>query len=250
MQALARCPFCAGDIRPYWPSVSFSRCVACGLLARNPVPSDAELADLYERGWNDPHSYRDHGGGTTPAHALGRRDLRGMRILEFGAGRGTLSGAVAALGAEVHAIEPFGYHELQARDIPAYRWLGEVPPDLTFDGVLAVDVVEHLREPWRELSALRERLGKGGWLYVSTANTHGLNAMLRRARWREAAKPEHLVFFSPRLFAAVLRQCGYIRCRRLRWRVRYSDKPLRRVFHSATQTLGLDGELRYLAYTG
>lgn len=56
------------------------------------------------------------------------------------------------------------------------------------------------------------------------------------------------MFLTPRGLADVLRRCGFQRCRRLRWHIRYSDRPLRRGVHHLLQSLYLDGELRYLAY--
>ncbi len=254
---LLRCPLCNGTVAVRWPGVNVWRCRSCGLLMRNPAPGAEELERLYARSWSDPQTARAETGGTTERLArlyvarllktLGLGSAGGLKVLEYGAGRGEMLAALRDKGAEVWGVEPFGAGELRRRGFAVYAGLQEVPRDMRFDGVVTVDVVEHVARPWEELATLKGLLRPGGFLYVSTMNAHGLNALLSRSRWREVRKHGHLFFFTPSTLRRVLRECRFETARRLRWHVRYHTSWPRKAFDLVLQSLGLDGEIRFLA---
>ena len=124
----------------------------------------------------------------------------------------------------------------------------ELPPSLTFDGVVTVDSLEHLAEPAAVLNQLLGLVSPSGWLWISTPNSASLTALLTGGRWAEAHKPGHLMLFSSHSLERVIAAAGWKRLRRLEWRVDYNRGALARTAHFALQTLRLDGELRYLAY--
>jgi SAM-dependent methyltransferase len=154
--------------------------------------------------------------------------------------------ALAERGAEACGVEPFGYEHLRERKLPAYRRLRDLPPGALFDGAVCLDVVEHLARPWEELAALGRRLKPGAFLYLSTLNTRGLNALLSGPRWREFSKEGHLLFFNAPTLRRVLSTAGFEGLRRLCWHVAYHRNPFRRALDCALQSLGLDGGLRFL----
>jgi SAM-dependent methyltransferase len=257
-KVVSECPLCRGDIHRLWRESNFWGCIACSLRFRNPPPSHQELADLYKHSWLHPSENLFETGSTglhlsrhyvhKLADSLDVPNFKGMNILEFGAGRGDLLQALAENGAEVTAVEPFGYKELCARSLPAYRSLDDLPQGVQFDGVVTVDVIEHLARPWEVLGRLQEFLKSTGWLFISTPNPHSLNSRLHGERWREAKKQGHLIFFSPQSMMLQLQQSGFSNARRLRWFTGYGKPPLERIVQYLLQGLGIDGELRYLAW--
>ena len=70
-------------------------------MYRDPFPNAASLARLYYEGWKSPTSNTRETGGTDAAIAsshvdslvktLGGRSLVGMRVLDYGAGRGAMT---------------------------------------------------------------------------------------------------------------------------------------------------------------
>jgi len=222
------------------------------------MPTGQELSDYYQSGWEQPENRTEKTGGTdlklarTYARGIGRelglRSFRGLRVLDYGAGRGSLTSALAQSGAEVYAVDPFAFANLRDRGIRAFPSLQELPPGLTFDGVVSVDCLEHLAEPTVVLNQLRRLASPSGWLWVSTPNSASLRALLMGGRWEEAHKPGHLLLFGPNSLERVMSTAGWKRLRRLDWRVDYRRGALARTAHLALQTLRLDGELRYLAY--
>ena len=220
------------------------------------MPTQEELDDLYAKSWQNPERFRSETGGTELglariygkllAGSLGLRNLKGLRILDFGAGRGDMLKALMELGAEVVGVEPYGLDFLRAQGFEAYGKVSEVKGD--FDGIVTIDVIEHLRNPWDTLKDLSALLKTGGWIYVSTGNPTGLNAKINRGNWREAKKAGHLLFPSPSTMERMLCEAGFTKVKRLRWLIRFHRNPLRVMANYIMQMTGLDGELRYLAW--
>ena len=82
------------------------------------MPTQEELDALYAKSWQNPERFRSETGGTELglariyakllAGSLRLRNLKGLRILDFGAGRGDMLKALMELGAEVVGVEPYG----------------------------------------------------------------------------------------------------------------------------------------------
>ncbi|HXR32525.1 MAG TPA: glycosyltransferase [Verrucomicrobiae bacterium] len=252
------CPLCANRLPSTRGRGEFRRCKHCGLLFRHPMSDLQGLRSLYGQSWSAPTENSAETGGTTPglaeeyakrlARSLGREDLQGLRILEYGAGRGEFLRALQQFGADVYALEPYGKSYLEQQGARAYATLGELPANLRFDGIVSIDVVEHDASAWSALRRLNNLLLPGGWLFVATPNPEGLNARVFGSRWREAKKPGHLLFFAPNTLRRVLHDAGFARSQRLRWNVPYGKSPLTRAKDSVLSFLGLDGELRFLAF--
>ncbi len=154
--------------------------------------------------------------------------------------------ALQSAGARAAGVEPYGFEYLRLRGFEVYQTLSEAPGD--WDRVVMIDVFEHLDKPWEVLAHLRELLADGGWIYVATANPVGLNARINKGKWREARKQTHLLFPHPTTMEQMLSQVGFRQIKRLHWLIRYHRNPVRTLFNYAMQLIGLDGELRYLAW--
>lgn len=255
---LRQCPVCDAPIGILWPDVAMWHCTKCGLLMRNPQPTEQELNGLYGDSWIAPESNTRETGGTNLhlaedyavrlARSLKQADFSGMNILDFGAGRGATVDALTALGANVAAVEPFGHTFLRSRGISAYQQLDDLPEETRFDGIVSIDVIEHLPNPLETFARLERYLTEDGWLFLATPNAAGISCRLKRATWKEVRNPGHLFLFAPHNLELLLLKAGYTCPSRLHWLVQYSAHPARRALHVLLQTLAVDGELRYLAY--
>lgn len=213
---------------------------------------------MYQGSWADPGGHIEATGATDSllarifleklAHSLGREDLRGLRILDFGAGRGAMLAALRECGADAAGVEPYGYDFLRAAGFTVFPTIASLPPGMVFDGILSVDVVEHLPNVCDDLAALRKMLAENGWIYVSTPNAAGIKARVFQERWSEANNPGHLFLFTPRTLALALERGGYRRVRRLKWFVDYRRNPAVSLLHRFLQMASMDGELRFLGF--
>ena len=225
------------------------------------MPTSADLDALYAASWSEPDQHVGETGGTddmlaqTYAHCLaadlGRADLGGLRILDFGAGDGAMSAALAALGARVTAVEPYGQPRSFGGLIDVFARLEDLPHAHAerFDGIVCLQVIEHLPQPRPVLEALHQLLDDGGWLLLTTPNAASLRARLTGQRWTEVRKPGHVVLFGERSLRALLaRLGGWQDVRRPAWRVQYSRQPLNAGLQVLLQRTGLGGDLRCLAF--
>ena len=260
MKVLEVCPFCGGLLAGHWVEPAFSKCQSCRLVIANPFPEPEELNSLYKDSWEDPSANTWETGGTRPDLAVqyvsqlfDQLDVDpgtpGLRILDFGAGRGTLMAELEARGGlDVYGVDPYGADELARVGLRAYRDLKDLHPDLRFDGIISMDVIEHLPAPWETLRDLKGKLKPGGWLYISTPNPDGLNARLNGQRWREAQKPGHILFLGTATLSKMFDHAGYQRSRRLIWKVQMGDSRLRDSMRMRLEAVGLGGATRIAAW--
>ena len=151
-------------------------------------------------------------------------------------------------GADVYAVEPYGYHFLKQKNITVFKDISEIPADIKIDGVVSLDVVEHLPRPWDDMHTIYQVLIPGGWIFVSTPNANSLNARINGAEWREAHRRGHLFLFNSLSLAKVLRESGYMKINRLYWNVIYDKNPIVKIKDWGLQLLRLDGELRFVGF--
>lgn len=252
------CPYCDVPVQPRWRDQSFFYCSKCQLLIRNTDFSTEKLKRLYTNSWEQPYQKVDETGGTSSLlsqlyidrllKTLGKSNFYGLRILDFGAGRGDLSVAAKNNGANVVAVEPYGYDFLKDRGFTVFKSLEGLKEQPQFHGIITVNVVEHLTSPWVELSQLRQLLSPGGWIFIATPNYASLNAKVMGASWREAQRQGHLYLFNATALFKMLKNCGYTDTQWLRWYFPYDNRLIKKIKDWLLQSVRLDGELKFLAF--
>ncbi len=250
------CPYCNNSIKDKWLG-NYSKCTNCGILILNQDHEKESINALYQTSWAKPLKNVDETGGTTfilsdkylfrLKESLGIDDFTGLRILDFGAGRGEFSIALLQDGAEVFSVEPYGYDYLKEKHSNTYLDLGEIE-SVIFDGIVGLNVIEHLISPWNYLYEFMDLLLPGGWLFLTTPNSKGLNAIITGSKWREAKRRGHLYLFNSFSLKRMLSDCGFQNIQRLRWYLPYDDKFILNIKDWILQKLRLDGELKFLAF--
>jgi len=250
-----KCPACGcGKISVYNKVLPVWRCLSCGLLFKD-VSLD-ESSKINTDAWLNLCNHKDETGATDRELAeiyaekliesLGIVNVSGLRILDFGAGRGDMMVVLAELGADVYGVEPFGYEYLKNRNFKIFRQIEDMPEGLFFDGIVANDVIEHLFSPQETIKQLYGHLNSSGWLYIATPNAGSLNAKVFRSNWREFFNPGHIIFFNFRCIESIFARLGIFRYKRLRWFLKYRSNPLAILTHFVLQLFQLDGVLRYI----
>jgi SAM-dependent methyltransferase len=111
------------------------------------------------------------------AKALLARLPRGARLLDAGAGTGALSERLADLGFAVRAVDrdaarfrsSVTFRKLDLEDrVEMQTFLGESRG--SFDAAIAVEVIEHVENPWQLVRDLLAAVRPGGLILITTPN--------------------------------------------------------------------------------
>src|ERR1700674_732805 len=194
----ADCPLCSWPtvVRMQLPHTGVRKCTNryCNLQFAFPQVGEAQLraayTNLYYPDAEGQHAVHYE---NTPDSIL-RQVLRqidakfgpliGKEVLDYGCGTGSLCNVAIEYGARPLGVEadPNARQAIRrAALFPAYENLEDLRDargETRFDFIFLWEVIEHLREPWRELGKLRKLLRPGGWIVISTPNVSGLKARL------------------------------------------------------------------------
>jgi len=233
---LGACPLCSHEHLDYQfthAGTPVVRCDGCGLLLRNPQPSDAELAEIYTE-----HYFLGSGDGSkdliqetsrlkraTAASYLDEveghlgkapAEIGGLKLLEIGSGLGNLLVEAVARGYDVTGVE---HSESSVRaankELGAPRVIqGSIDtvdlPDASFDVAVLADVIEHTRDPVSALNHVWRLLKPGGVLFIAVPSLDSWSARIMKERWMEF-KLEHLFFFDSQTMQSLLFRTGFDR---------------------------------------
>lgn len=223
----SRCPLCE---RPALASPSSVKgyalwtCRQCRFEFLEPPPDDAALAAIY----SDQYFL-----GEQNAEAVGRRSkmksataalyidvLAGLvrpettELLEIGCGQGELLLEARNRGFRVSGLEvsPHAASVANRRlgtEAVRVGSIDAVPlPAGHFGVVVAVDVIEHVRDPKGFLMQIQKLLEPGGTILLITPSLDSWTRRFLRHHWMEY-KIEHLFYFSAASMRLLLEQCGF-----------------------------------------
>jgi SAM-dependent methyltransferase len=199
------------------------RCTACGLALTWPAPPASEMGRYYPDAYYGSAAEKRFEG---PVEGL-QRALYGLRasrveraaggrpgrVLDVGCGRGFLLDAFRRRGWTVEGTEmseASSAHAREVLDLPVrvgpLESLG-LPPE-SYDAVTLWHVLEHLPEPGALLAEIHRLLRPGGVLLVSVPNFGSPEARASGAGWFHLDVPRHLVHFTPKTLASLLRDAG------------------------------------------
>jgi SAM-dependent methyltransferase len=184
-------------------------CQKCAIGFTVPMPSPAELTDLYTAG-----SYRVSSGvrftkGLERLIYLFRRGRKRRieqyakkgRILDIGCGRGLFLPLMRRGGWEVAGTEfdeetasyASGAYGLDVKSGVPSEWGF---PEGSFDVITVHHVLEHIRNPEETLAACGRLLRKGGLLVIAVPNISSFQAAAGKRVWFHLDIPYHLYHFS------------------------------------------------------
>jgi SAM-dependent methyltransferase len=200
----AACPWCGASVtNEVADGFSVARCAECRTAFTWPVPSDIELDAAYGE-WYRPQEGRFSGPGDrllrwTRSRLARRIDKAAPpgRILDVGAGDGTLVAALRATGRDALGLERSGSGP--------YVRSGEVS-DVggQWAAIVFWHSLEHLRRPAATLADAIALLEPQGLLIIAVPNYDSLQARLFGDRWFALDLPRHLVHFdAPSLIAGL-----------------------------------------------
>ena len=212
LAAQLSCPVCGSEssvddtaftIHPERPlAVDLRKCTRCQHGWIDPLPAQAFLNYLYGRGSRSVIGAKQAKTEFTIPEAIAACEaatLAAARYLEIGVGQGLLYRHFADAGWSATGVDPGDW---AASSPGIVRSIDDIDAGRRFDLIVAMDVLEHVRDPVAMVRRLRELAAPGARLFMAFPNRASLRARVGKARWRMVRPLGHLHFFSPRLRAA------------------------------------------------
>ncbi len=261
------CPLCRSRSRRLFRlgHTSVYRCIAsgCRLEFAHPQLNHHDLSRAYEHYYypeNDEKAAILENGTSFEGRRLVEAmepfagSFKNKRVLDYGCGRGNLLRVLASIGAKVVGVEQseVARQEIERDGLNAFASIADLRESERqprFDRIVMSDVVEHLREPWKELADLRDFLLPEGKLFLTTPNAASLRSRLTGARWDQRNNPTHFFYFTRRSLKAVLERAGFRHAVELPPVTDYRHHGVfRRWMQRRLASLGLHGGLLFAAF--
>jgi SAM-dependent methyltransferase len=210
-------------------SYEIRRCVRCGFEQTCPLPSQAELKELYEK-------YYNFGGESGTLYTKWRERFlfsflyrlwtrldgdvafhgrRGSgRLLDIGCNEGRGLRTYASNGFQAEGLELNENAAAVARraGFRVYTCLlEEFHPSASYDVAVVSNVLEHSLEPRRMLSDINRVLRTDGEVWISCPNAGSWLRRVFNRSWINWHVPFHISHFSAATLRQLLRETGYVR---------------------------------------
>ncbi len=205
-------------------SFALDRCLSCGQIMQNPLPTPEQLSKAYSaeyapyrpawkvRGWPLWKILREL--TTWRRMRRLRRYGTGTKLLEVGCGAGDFLYAAHRAGWDVRAVEYSGVlAEALRNELGFDARQGDLAPGLwqdgSFDAVILWSVLEHLRNPLDALVTTCSYLKTGGAAFIQIPTRHGVEQGREFHQfWALLDLPRHLSFFERSVLSDLCDQAG------------------------------------------
>ncbi len=192
------------------------KCFKCGLLFVSPQPTEEKLRQYYRDFEPDyQFKYKDE------AVKRGKKILKIIqgfkkngRLLDVGCGHGFFMDVARKKGWNVSGVEisPTA-SEFARSNFSLDVFTGELSEadlkDSYFDLISLQHTLEHLREPLKDLSTVRNKLRDDGLLVVAVPNSLSLMARCAKINWLCLAEKTHLFHYTKSTLAKLLVKSGF-----------------------------------------
>jgi len=220
-----RCPACRSqDLilarRSVWKDCDLIACRTCRTEFLAPQPTDERLGEIYGADYYTPWSVET----ADTVDAMKRLTFEpmleaceprpGRNVLDLGCATGSFLAEATRRGASAYGIDlnPEAIAMARARVPEAQLHVGVAAdrpfPGVSFDAVVMIDFIEHVRDPEAELSVVRDFTHPGSRLVISTPRVDSLVRAASGRHWPQY-REEHLTYFSRGGIGALLRRTGF-----------------------------------------
>lgn len=222
------CAVCGGRTAvPYATTkgYDFVRCNGCGFVFLSPMPTQAELNELYS---GDDGITADH-----YPKAKSRRGrafwaavrflpyLRGRRALDIGCGGGFMVDAMRRMGARAAGVDISpGAIAYARKQFPKNRFWCESFETFDADGeqfdfIYSSEVIEHLNDLPTYMALLRKVAAPGARLFLTTPDIGSPRRPENVTDWDVFSPPRHVQFFDETTLARLFSGHGFGEAKRI-----------------------------------
>ena len=210
---------------------NLARCRNCGLEFIHPRPTEDDIKKYYSLNYFTQRTDRGYDnyfsdGIRSEIERVLRLNLRDLgffeydktlskkRVLDIGCAAGYFLNFMRNLGWESTGVDisedcvDFAQNELNL-DVTKADYLS-INYQKKFQLITLWATLEHLHYPDKVIEKIYHDLDRGGFLYISTCRSGGINfKLLFGRRWRFYNFPEHLFFFSYKTLKKLLEHNGF-----------------------------------------
>ncbi|HKE60389.1 MAG TPA: class I SAM-dependent methyltransferase [Pyrinomonadaceae bacterium] len=132
-------------------------------------------------------------------------------LLEFGPGTGEFLRAAAEAGFQVTGVDRFPHVRTENKHPSVSLVESDAPSFIAaepFNVVAAVHVLEHFRNPYGLLAAVKRNLKESGWLLLEVPNYASLSRVISGRRWN-CLVDYHALQFTPESLNSLLLRAGF-----------------------------------------
>jgi 2-polyprenyl-3-methyl-5-hydroxy-6-metoxy-1,4-benzoquinol methylase len=208
-------------------SYHYYRCPKCSHVTTYPTPDKNTVFEHYNKKFNEGNyqllrdfsqEYRkiyeyfveimDRGLSTAGLN------WAGLKVLDVGCFTGEFLQLLQEHGADVYGLELQGRAvEIANRKLGGRVFQVDIDradfPQMSFDVISLLGVIEHVVDPIRLLLRAQELLRLGGLLLIQTPNSGSFLARAMRRLWPPYAPVEHIHLFSRQSLTLALHQMGF-----------------------------------------
>lgn len=206
----------------------YYRCENCALVSTFPLPSEESIRAHYARKFKSGNYQllRDYsekykrvyrgfvqilGDGLTSRN----RKWDGLKVLDVGCFTGEFLELLSSHRADVYGLELQSEAvEIASQKFPGRIYQADVNsnifPQLEFDIVTLLGVIEHVVDPIKLIERSAELLRRDGFLLIQTPNSSSFFARIMRRFWPPYAPVEHIHLFSRRSLVSLLEKMGFL----------------------------------------
>jgi 2-polyprenyl-3-methyl-5-hydroxy-6-metoxy-1,4-benzoquinol methylase len=135
-------------------------------------------------------------------------------ILDFGSGYGHILRTIRRFQNEIKisSIEPNrDYHPnlLEIGVSKIYENINDIDEEMSFDTVLMIEVIEHLKDPVSAMRGLKSKIIQGASILLTTPAGDTSNHLLPKHKLKTLYDPEHIQYFTEKSLKLCMRKAGF-----------------------------------------
>lgn len=205
------------------PGYKLSRCLNCGMVW-DPLPPE-NLESVYGKNYfineNPKGGYANYFEGISinkrtfheRVRRINKRTARKDRMLDIGSALGDSLVEAKKLGwKDVYGVELSEYAAKESQKRGLNIKIGTLYsakfPSNFFDAVTLQDVIEHVKDPFKEMKEIYRILKPGGIVFVVTPDVDGIWSKLLGPFWYHYKPGEHIMYFSQKTLGRLLLDAG------------------------------------------